>query len=63
MHCLSAKHPCISLYFGSSLQEAGLEAGLCCDNLLLSVRDGEQSPFFQLSISAAISTAKSAGDL
>lgn len=46
MHCLSAKHPCISLCFGSGLQEAGLEAGLCCDSLLLSVRDVEQSPFF-----------------
>lgn len=46
MLCLSAKHPCISLCFGSGLQEAGLEAGLCCDSLLLSVRDVEQSPFF-----------------
>lgn len=46
MHCLSAKHPCISLCCGYSLQEAGLDAGLCCDSLLLSVRDVEQGPFF-----------------
>lgn len=52
---------CVCASALSAVEEAGSEAGLCCESLLLSVSCRAGS-LFQLSISATISRARGAGD-